>query len=151
MKLNLGCGDDIMAGFINVDINNPRADVQADITNLPYEDNTVNEIFSRSVLEHFPQNQTTAVLKEWKRVLKPGGKMVTFVPGINYWSRMYLEGRISFREFVVRMYGGCEPYMAHLTGFDRHLLLEHHLEAGFERSKLTILEDRDRLGCVAIK
>ena len=71
MKLNLGCNDFKLKGFINIDID-PRVnpDVVADVCKLPYEDNSVEEIYAGHVLEHIPMY--IDALKEWHRVLQPG-------------------------------------------------------------------------------
>ena len=73
MKLNLGCGGLAVPGFIGVDLYDDRAEVKMDIKALTYEDNSVDEIFSSHVIEHFDFWEAIKVLKEWHRVLKPGG------------------------------------------------------------------------------
>jgi len=78
MRLNLGCGNKKIDGFIGVDIKD--ADVVADIRKLPYEDNSVDEIMAIHVCEHFYKHEILSVLKEWKRVLKPDGIMVLELP-----------------------------------------------------------------------
>ena len=78
MKLNLGCGNKKIEGFIGVDIKD--ADVVADIRHLPYDDNSVDEIMAIHVCEHFYRHEIISVLEEWKRVLKPDGIMVLELP-----------------------------------------------------------------------
>jgi len=78
MKLNLGCGNKKIEGFIGVDIKD--ADVVADIRKLPYEDNSVDEIMAIHVCEHFYRHEIFSVLEEWRRVLKPKGIMVLELP-----------------------------------------------------------------------
>ena len=58
MKLNLGCGDKILPGYVNVDVAESRAgkrpDVLCDLHRLtPFEDNSADEILSVHVVEHF--------------------------------------------------------------------------------------------------
>ncbi|MFH1044955.1 MAG: methyltransferase domain-containing protein, partial [Pseudomonadota bacterium] len=57
-KLNLGCGDKILPGYLNVDVVESRRgfkpDVICDLHQLtPFEDNSVDEILSVHVVEHF--------------------------------------------------------------------------------------------------
>ena len=57
-KLNLGCGDKILPGYVNVDVAASRRglkpDVLCDLHKLTsFEDNTVDEILSVHVVEHF--------------------------------------------------------------------------------------------------
>jgi SAM-dependent methyltransferase len=87
IKLNLGCGDKIIEGYINVDVVSSRAgkkpDVICDLHNLSvFESNSVDEILSVHVIEHFWQWEVVDILNEWKRVLKPGGKMIIECPNL---------------------------------------------------------------------
>ena len=78
MKLNLGCGNKKVEGFIGIDIKD--ADVVADIRKLPYDDNSVDEIMAIHVCEHAFQHEIVAMIREWLRVLKPDGKMALELP-----------------------------------------------------------------------
>ena len=86
-RLNLGCGDKILADYINVDVASERAgncpDVVADIRNLSlFPSSYADEILAIHVIEHFWRWEVLEVLKEWCRVLKPGGKMVLECPNL---------------------------------------------------------------------
>jgi len=87
MKLNLGCGNKILTGYTNVDIVDERngmvPDINCDITDLKvFEDNSADEILTVHVIEHFYYWEIPAVLNEWKRVLKPGGTLITETPDL---------------------------------------------------------------------
>ena len=47
---------------------------------LPFSDDTFSVILASHVLEHIPWTKTLDVLKEWRRVLTPGGLMWIYVP-----------------------------------------------------------------------
>ena len=86
-KLNLGCGDKILPGYINVDVVESRGgfrtDVVCDLHRLtPFEDDSIDEILSVHVIEHFWRWEVLSVLTEWVRVLKPGGRMVLECPNL---------------------------------------------------------------------
>lgn len=71
MKLNLGCGDRIMPGYIGVDIV-PPADQIVDLAGpWPWPDSSVDTVLAYSVFEHLPDKLHT--MNELWRVLKPGG------------------------------------------------------------------------------
>ncbi|WP_051272657.1 glycosyltransferase [Fundidesulfovibrio putealis] len=62
--------------------NNPQVQAarQADIFRLPFESGTFDGVFNLGVMEHFDEVQIQALLVEFRRVLKPEGKIVLFWP-----------------------------------------------------------------------
>ena len=86
-RLNLGCGDKILEGYVNVDVAPSRGgrapDVICDLHDLArFESGSVDEILSVHVVEHFWRWEVIGVLKEWVRVLKPGGTMILECPNL---------------------------------------------------------------------
>lgn len=75
MKLNIGGGGTEIDGWVNVDRRNGL-----EAYPLPYADNSIDEIRASHVLEHFGHQETAAVVGEWVRVLKPGGRIRIAVP-----------------------------------------------------------------------
>jgi predicted SAM-dependent methyltransferase len=81
VKLHLGCGLRYMDGYINIDQPDCehtvqaglRADVYADITQLSYPANSVDEIRLHHVFEHFDRPVALALVCRWRDWLKPGG------------------------------------------------------------------------------
>lgn len=57
-------------------LHNYRYAIQADASNLPLQDNSVDGIISSYFWEHIPPQVKEHMLLEFKRVLKPGGKVV---------------------------------------------------------------------------
>jgi len=68
--------------FINVDIVNwLPVDVVADLRNpLPFADESVNNIFSREMIEHLPYRSLPRLMQESYRVLRHGGKLYLCCP-----------------------------------------------------------------------
>lgn len=96
VKLNLGCGDKILPGYINVDVAESRKgkkpDVLTDLKDLScFENDYADEILSVHVVEHFWRWEIEAVLAEWIRVLKPGGKMIIECPNLISAAQAFLE------------------------------------------------------------
>lgn len=83
MKLNLGCGDDIKSGYVNVDIRKTHPSINViDLSQLPwpFETETADEILMLDFLEHFPYRKTSIILMECHRILTPTGSIVVQVP-----------------------------------------------------------------------
>ena len=75
-KLNLGCGEDIKAGWVNLDfIKLPGVDVVHDIEKppFPFKDEEFDEILAQDTMEHIWN--MIPVMKDLYRILKPGGKL----------------------------------------------------------------------------
>lgn len=78
MKLNLGCSDQKLEGFTNVDVC-PPADVIADLTQpWPWADSSIEHIRAWDIIEHLPKPILT--MNEAWRVLVPGGLFEVVVP-----------------------------------------------------------------------
>ena len=73
LKLNIGCGKAKLSGWVNIDIE-PGADLVIDVKKgLPFDDNSVDFIYSEHVLEHLIFEEGEGVLREFERCLKGGG------------------------------------------------------------------------------
>lgn len=82
IKLNLGSGRKKIEGFLSVDnIKFPEVDVVTDLTKkFPWEDNSVTEIHSSHVIEHFDAMERVHFVNEMYRVLVPDGKVTLQAP-----------------------------------------------------------------------
>ena len=162
-KLNLGCGDKILPGYVNVDVAASRRglkpDVLCDLHKLTsFEDNTVDEILSVHVVEHFWRWEVVDVLKEWVRVLKPGGVMILECPNLVSACQELLqnpdiatgpgqEGQRSMWVFYGDP-GWKDPLMIHRWGYSPRSLGQIMFEAGLvnlrqEPAQFKLREPRD--------
>ena len=57
-----------------------------------FDDNSVDLIYASHVLEYFDRQEVIKVLKEWQRVLRPGGVLRLAVPDFDSMARLYIEG-----------------------------------------------------------
>lgn len=98
IKLNIGSGRNKYEGFLNVDIQDwdGNTDIIQDLTKVPYqfEGDSVSEIISLETLEHISFKQTFQVVKEWHRILKPGGKAIIQVPDCGKAMEYYVNRQI---------------------------------------------------------
>ena len=87
MKLHIGCGEKYLDGYVNIDypqaehsVMKVRADIYHDIRTLSYPNDSVEEIRSHHLFEHFMRADAIALLLKWRRWLKPGGALVIETP-----------------------------------------------------------------------
>lgn len=95
LRLHLACGHDYTEGYINIDLYAPEdavCDARFDVMKLPYPDNSVDEIKAFHIIEHFHFFEIQEVLKEWYRVLKPGGRLWLETPDFLETCRSFVEG-----------------------------------------------------------
>jgi Methyltransferase domain len=90
-KLNFGCGARIADGWMNIDFH--ASDGRVKRVNLlagfPFPDHSFDVVYSSHVLEHFTMEQAIALLRESRRVLRPGGVLRAVVPDLEASTREY--------------------------------------------------------------
>jgi predicted SAM-dependent methyltransferase len=107
----------------------------ADLGSFP--DDTFSEIYASHVVEHFDyKNELLATLREWCRVMSPGGILYVSVPDLDVLTRLFVDregltGQERF--FVMRMiFGGhMDQYDYHLVGLNEEFLADFLRVAGF--------------------
>ena len=85
LKLNLGCGNRKLAGFVNVDcvaVCQPDMVVNLEQTPWPWEADSIDEIKLIHVLEHLGQSTDVflSIIKEMYRVCRDGARIEITVP-----------------------------------------------------------------------
>ncbi len=100
MKLHLGCGNNLKEGYVNIDayIDNPRVE-KIDIFNLPYPDNTVEEIVTEHLIEHIKFRDEEKFWRECFRVLKTDGILICETPDMEWLCQRFVEAQDNFKEF----------------------------------------------------
>lgn len=97
MRLHLGCGKKILRGFTHIDISEfSHIDFVSSLGNLNFlPPSSVTEIYCSHALEYYDQIEVLEVLKEWFRVLMPGGQVYIAVPDLKALIAIYeLSGSI---------------------------------------------------------
>ena len=89
--LNVGCGLNCHPRFINLDYRwVPGVDVCWDVTRgLPFENRSLAAVYSEHCLEHLTFDACAGVLREFKRVLEPGGVVRIVVPDAELYLDLY--------------------------------------------------------------
>ena len=116
----------------------PYVDHVCNANNLPqFEDNTFTEIYASHILEHLDYTgELTNTLKEWNRILTPGGKVYISVPNLDVLAELLLPGNkltIDERFFVMRMiFGGhMDKYDYHMVGLNQEFLTNFLRNSGY--------------------
>jgi predicted SAM-dependent methyltransferase len=93
LRLNLGCGEYPLTGFVNVDAE-PYAgvDLVAQVPPLPWPDDSATEIWAGHFLEHLDRGRGAELLAEAYRILVPGGTLGVVVPDFREVARRYVQG-----------------------------------------------------------
>lgn len=132
-KLNIGCGNRIIDGWINIDIffDNLMV-IKDDVSKLKtIEDGSVDIIYASHVLEHFGRHETEEILKTWHHKLKPGGLLRIAVPDFEAVCKRYVShGNI--QELLGFLNGGQRnQYDYHKVNFDFFKIQTHLINVGF--------------------
>lgn len=97
VKLHIGCGSNILEGYINIDKYNPKADIISDGSKLKYKDNSIDEIFTSHMVEHVFLVDFIEMLFEWKRILKDDGILTIRCPNHEVYIKNWLDGSDEYR------------------------------------------------------
>lgn len=109
-KVNLGCGVQLLKGWINVDnsftleqlksrrgifshaiIEDGAEFVKARMQKLPFPSNTIDYIECLEAIEHLPFKEVEVAIKEMHRVLKPGGQAYIFTTDFDDIAKMWTD------------------------------------------------------------
>jgi predicted SAM-dependent methyltransferase len=106
-----------------------------------FEDGSFVEIYASHVLEHFDyRDKLVTALREWHRVLTPGGVLRLSVPDMDILAHLLLQRHkldVNQRFNVMRMiFGGhVDAHDYHLVGLNQDFLAGFLEAAGFDRMK----------------
>lgn len=133
IKLNLGCGNHTPDGWVNVDyafgarfakipffraLNRKTGLFQMDWDDrvkihdlrrtFPFDDASVDIVYTSHTLEHFSKQEGERFLKECHRILRPGGIVRVVVPDLEAIISDYTSGKTSADIFLDELYVVCD-------------------------------------------
>jgi predicted SAM-dependent methyltransferase len=148
LKLHLGCGENHLNGYINIDYpatehtvqTKTGADIFGDITKICFQPSTVDEIRLHHVFEHFDRPTAIALLCAWHMWLKSDGILYIEVPDFLTSAKMILDGNYTYlqKQIILRhIFGSHEASWAiHCDGWYKEKF-EHILALlGFKDIKI---------------
>lgn len=142
LKLNVGAGGRRLTGYVGIDAvpDRPACDIVATADKIPLEDGCAEEILAIHLWEHFYYWQCADVLKEWRRLLQPGGRLVLELPNLikcceNIISGKFVAGKHPDQLGMWGAYGDPregDEFMAHRWGWTPETLKGFLSENGFD-------------------
>ena len=147
MKLNLGCGDERVPEFLNVDLlPAPGVDIVADLNacawNFP--DASIEHIRAYHVFEHLRDKAVT--LNECWRILVPGGLLEFEVPTTDGWGAWSDPQHMSYWNEDVLNYVSASRN-AVVYGFGK----KAGLRCNFDVEHFELFEMRPRVWCMNVR
>ena len=122
------------------------------LTGIP--DEHFDVVYSHHVLEHISPEHTVETVKECLRVLKPKGRLMIFVPDVQYIAQWVAEGKLDavlyktengFEITPRRILWGAQRYPgdAHKNGFTMQTLRTTMFAAGCSAEEVSVAQDGD--------
>ena len=163
LKLNLGCGDKLLEGHINIDHASSRRGIKPDVEDdirclTDIAEGTIDEILAVHVIEHFYRWEVNSILRNWFGLLKTGGKIILECPNLLFACEQILKdplnaclddkrGQLS----MWPLYGDpswADPLMCHKWAYTPQTLITTLESAGFtnarqEKAMFKLREPRD--------
>jgi predicted SAM-dependent methyltransferase len=99
-RLHLGCGNNVLEGWLNCDIRpqSPRV-VRLDAAKrFPFRTDEFEYIYSEHMIEHVPYESGSAMLAECYRVLRPGGRIRISTPDLAFLMALYTPAPSSLQQ-----------------------------------------------------
>lgn len=149
MRINFGCGRQVWEGWVNVDAqHHPRASRAPDLLHalafdaagalinpLPLDSGCAEELCAMHVIEHVYAWEAPALVGEWRRLLRPGGRLVLELPNLELAARNLLNGTPD-QMSMWPLYGDPapkDPFNCHRWGYTPQSIKALLLSAGFEQ------------------
>ena len=138
LRLDLGCGDKPVDGFVGVD-----RKLGSEVYPLAgVAEGSVDEIRASHVLEHFGHNEASEVLLHWVSKLKPGGTIKIAVPNFQWIAEKYLAGEnVNVQGYT--MGGQTDGNDYHKSIFDAEALSEMMADVGLQRIRAWTPDHQD--------
>ncbi len=136
LRINVGCGELPLEGYINVDARpGGGIDVVADVRALPFVPGSVRELASAHVVEHFREYELRSrVLPHWRTLLRPDGCVRIVCPDWEAMLARLASGAMTLADFK-RITFGAQEYDGddHFAMYTPATLSAVLVDSGFPR------------------
>jgi hypothetical protein len=142
MRLNLGCGEDIRPGYLNVDLKKrDGVDLVANVLTLSFPPQSFTDIFMGDIIEHLYLPQAGKLLRNCYEWLKPQGTLMIHGPNLPFLANKLADGGdyndLVHFEALKWLYGitpageSDSPFMIHYWNYSKESLSHLLREVGF--------------------
>lgn len=135
IRYHLGCGKrDFGKEWFHVDEADFPHIKSNDVMLRNTDDNHAEIIYASHLIEYFDRLEVLILLKQWHKVLKPGGELVVSVPNFAVISNLYESRQYEIEQFLGLLYGRMEvgnKLIYHKTVYDFRSLCRVLAESGF--------------------
>lgn len=141
-RVNLGCGNHPVFGWINVDVTlneHVRPDVIADLHRLPFRTESLRSVYCGHVLEHLPHEEAVDAIVELTPLLTADGSILAVGPDVTKAASMVEEGTMTEAELDAARHGAKRwPGDEHQWPCDQVTLMDIFTRAGYEAEPVNI-------------
>ena len=133
-RVNLGCGELKLDGYLNVDqFPKVNPDLVSDAHEFlaGCEDGSLDEIYAGHFLEHLTLDEAQSLLRECYRVLKSGGLLGITVPDTEAVFKMYVLGKMNMHDICAQFLYSTVQKSHHKWSYDSRSLRAQIEAAGF--------------------
>ena len=111
-KLHIGCGSNILKGWLNTDLNDSDSIAFLDAgSNFPIQSDSFDFIYSEHLFEHLKVEQQINMLVEGYRILKKGGVMRIATPNLDFLFKLHSNPHSVEHLDYVDYYINTSPYL----------------------------------------
>jgi len=112
LKVNLGCGEDIRPGWVNIDLapgvdpaaHSDAAFISCDLRlGLPLEEASCDYVYSSHFFEHLEYKHGLQLMRDCHRVLRPGGVFRVSLPNLKGIFDAYLRGDEAYFDLIDKL------------------------------------------------
>jgi predicted SAM-dependent methyltransferase len=157
IKLHLGCRNDILEGYFNIDTDDiefpaPLDEIKAQFVQMDVMDvdkhfpvGEIDEIVSRHLFEHLTHEQITILLLKLWRLLKPRGVLEITVPNFYHlydtYQEQFLKGDFSNLDVLHSRFFGIEEEGFHKTIWNKAIGTFYLTREGFFEDPIVLYGD----------
>lgn len=142
-RLNLGCGDKYLQGWVNVDLYAPMADYRVDLRKMEMPAGTVAEAVCFHVIEHLTREDGVDLIRRVLSWLEPGGTLAVEWPEYGRCLHAIRRGQVKTdSQGVRRLLGGAGVMGGRSGSFEFKAGLQKWIHANRELLKSELAAHR---------